>query len=187
MVTSMRRSLGHALSLVLILAMAFVFAGCANLTLISYKDFKSALEETVGLKKDEYAVDKNTTKSGYDIKYSVTATVGNCIYRFYEFDDGDDAVDYFEDYYDDFDEMFKEGDFEGSYQMSYSSGGGSGYVLLNGKSRSSSNIFNMYTNKVYGGIYFKDNTVIIVAAGSSKESDAASIDEFLKSIDYPKP
>ena len=49
--------------------------------------------------------------------------------------------------------------------------------------------FDMSSVQIYGGIYFKDNVIIMVSNANSKHkySDEALIDSFLDKIGYPKP
>ena len=164
-------------------SMMLSVAACANFNLLTYKEFKSALEESQNMEDDDYTVRKKGTYEGYDIKHSVAAIKGKCNFMFVEFDDQDDAVDYFEDVYDAFEDALKDEEFDGNYKKSYSESSVTGYILVDGKSEAAKFI----NGKCYGGIFLKENTVVVVMANSQKNSDIEKIDAMLDAIGYPKP
>lgn len=158
-------------------------AACANFNLLTYKEFKSALEESLEMDDDDYTVRKKGTYEGYEIKHSVAAIKGKCRYMFVEFDDQDDAVEYFEDVYDIFEDAIKDEEFDGNYKKAYSESSATGYILVDGKSDATKFI----DGKCYGGIFLKENTIVVVMANSQKSSDIEKIDAMLDAIGYPKP
>ena len=170
-------------SVALVGSMLMSVAGCASFNLISYKDFKKALEDAVNLDDDDIREYKNSTVDGNDTKHEIYATDGKCAYMFIEFDDADDAVDYFEDVYDEFEDTVKDDDFDGSYKKAYSESSQTGYILVNGDSDND----DFMDGKCYGGIFLKENTIVVVMANSQKSSDIEDIDAVLDAIGYPKP
>lgn len=180
----MKNFVKGAVSAVLAGSMMLSIAGCANFNLITYKDFKNALEEALEMDDDEYREYKNSSVSGSDTKHEVYANDGNCRYAFIEFDDAEDAFDYFEDIYDEFEDTIEDKDFDGNYKKGLVEGSSaSGYILVNGDSDNSEFI----DGKCYGGIFLKENTIVIVMANSNKSKDMDKIDAMLNAIGYPKP
>ena len=65
----------------------------------------------------------------------------------------------------------------------YSESGATGYILVDGDSDND----DFMDGKCYGGIFLKENTIVIVMANSNKSSDMEDIDAMLSAIGYPKP
>lgn len=173
------------LSAILVASMAFSLAGCSSVKAIDKKDFKNALKE---LKLDddmrEYKGD-DIEYYGYDeddIKYLARVWDDDQWYMFIQFEDTEAAHDYFEDeFYDDIMDVKEDKDFDGKLKTKLSKS--SGYIILKGESESD----DFMEGEVYGGIYFKNDVVVVALATSDKKSDIKDIDTFLKSIGYPKP
>jgi len=179
----MKKMTKGIISVVLAGSMMMSLAGCANFNLITYKDFKKALEDALDMDDDDIREYKNSSVDGNETKHEVYANDGKCRYAFIEFDDADDAVDYFEEVYDEFEDTLKDDDFDGSYKKAYNENAQTGYILLNGDSDND----DFMDGKVYGGVFLKENTIVIVMANSQKSSDMEDIDAMLSAIGYPKP
>lgn len=164
-------------------SMMMSIAGCASFNLITHKEFKSALEDALKLDDEDYTEYKNSTVNGNDTKHEVYAVDDKCRYAFIEFDEVEDAVDYFEDIYDEFEDTVNDKDFDGTYKKMYSESGATGYILVDGDSDND----DFMDGKCYGGIFLKENTIVIVMANSNKSSDMEDIDAMLSAIGYPKP
>lgn len=158
-------------------------AGCASFNQITHKEFKSALEDALKMDDGDYTEYKNSSVGGDDTKHEVYAVDGKCRYAFIEFEDVDDAKDYFEDIYDEFEDTIKDDDFKGSYKKAYSDSSATGYILVDGDSDND----DFMDGKCYGGIFLKENTIVVVMANSNKSSDMDDIDAMLSAIGYPKP
>lgn len=161
----------------LVATMLFCMVGCVSVKAVKKKDFKNALEDVADIDDDEYYEyhDYNS-----DIDYTVFAYEGNAYYDYSIYGDKDDALDAFEDIYDDFQDMKEDKDFDGSLRMGLS--GSTGYILFNGEADDRD-----YDGDMYGGIYLKDDVVIIVYAHSDRKSDIKVINAFLSAIGLPKP
>lgn len=164
--------------------MLFSLAGCANFKATDEKTFKNALEDVFDLEEDDdYYVYEDDDTWIDDCDTSIYAYDSDCYLVFLEFDDPEDAYDYFEDvYYDDFEDMIKDKDFDGRYKMSANEKSSTGYITFDGDADS-----DFADDDIYGGIYCKDGILVIAMAWSDKNSDKEDINEFLKAIGYPKP
>lgn len=158
--------------------MLFSMVGCANFKATDEKSFKKALEDELDLEEDEdYYVYESSDET------SIYAYKKNAVFAFIEFDDEDDAADYFEDYYyEDFEDMVKDKDFEGKYAMSYNEKSGTGYITFNGEADG-----DFADDDIYGGVYCKEGIIVVAMAYSDKSSDIDNVNAFLKAIGYPKP
>lgn len=167
------------MSAALIGSMLMSVAGCTSFNLIEYDDFAAALEEEVGLKEDDCRTGKNKKRNGYEMKRYIEGTKGtSTTFKYYEFKDEDDAVEFFEKQYDEFLDVIEDEDFEGSHKESFDEDSATGYILIDGEADNSS---------VYGGIYLKENTYITVATTGSQDKDRDRVDAVLSAIGYPKP
>lgn len=95
-------------------------------------------------------------------------------------DDIDDAAEEFEDLYDEFVDGIEDEGFDGN--VSYDIGDGYGYVLLDGTIRSE-----YYDEHVYGGIYWAENTMLIVSTEGDSSSSREDVDALLNALGYPTP
>lgn len=165
--------------------MLFSLVGCANFKATDKKSFENALEDVLDLEEqDDYWEYEDEDTWIDDCDTVVYAYDGDCYYSFYEFDDPEDAADFFEDnYYDDFEDMIKDGDFEGKHVMSYNEKNSTGYITFSGESDSD----DFFDDDIYGGVYCKDGIVVVAIAASDKKSDIEDVNAFLKAIGYPKP
>lgn len=161
----------------LVATMLFCMVGCVSVKAVKKKDFKNALEDVADFDDDEYYEYDDYDS---DIDYTVFAYEGNAYYDYSIYGDEDDALDAFEDIYDDFQDMKEDKDFDGSLRMGLS--GSTGYILFNGEADGRD-----YDGDMYGGIYLKDDVVIIVYAHSDRKSDIKDINAFLSAIGLPKP
>ena len=164
--------------------MLFSMVGCANFKATTEKDFKKALEDELDLEEDDdYYVYEDDYTWIDDCDTAIYAYKKNAVFAFYEFDDPEDAADYFEDvYYDDFEDMIKDKDFDGKYAMSYNEKAATGYITFNGDADS-----DFADDDIYGGVYCKDGILVVAMAYSDKSSDIDNVNAFLKAIGYPKP
>lgn len=102
------------------------------------------------------------------------------LYEFISFEDTESAHDYFnEEWYEDYSEAKKDKDLDGTMKDSLSKT--SGYIILDVESDSK----DLGKGNIYGGIYFADNTVVIVMGMDASKSSKKEIDSFLESIEYP--
>ncbi|MCR4688212.1 MAG: hypothetical protein K5745_01525 [Saccharofermentans sp.] len=156
--------------------------GCANLKLIDDEDvIFDALDEAVGIDEDDCSTYKDSSVDGSDTEYEIYAYDKDCTYIYIRFEDEEDAMDYFEDFYDDFQDAKEDKDLEGSYRTSLT--GSSGYIVINGESKSD----DLFDSEIYGGFYVKDNVFIAAYTLSDKDSKIDNIKSFLGAIGYPKP
>ena len=171
-------------SVLLIGSMALSVAGCAGFSAITARDYKSAIKAVTDLKSSDIRVEEDTRVNKLDARTTLRAQDGKCYYGFIEFEDTEDATDYFEDeIYDTFIDMIEDKDFDGNYRETYSKSAATGYVLVDGEGDAD----NDFKGEIYGGIYLKDNTVVIAMATSGKNKDKDKIDAVLDQISYPKP
>ncbi|SCW57528.1 hypothetical protein SAMN02910456_01934 [Ruminococcaceae bacterium YRB3002] len=158
-------------------------AGCVSFEQISNKEFKKALTGAGKIDEEEITEVKDATYEGADLKRKIIASDGKCLYSYMEFDDKDDAFDAFKDIYDDFGDAVDDDDFDGKYSKGISESSYSGYLLVDGDSDDK----DFVDGKCYGGIYYKEDTIVIVMANSQKTKDKDKIDAVLDAIGYPKP
>lgn len=174
------------LSAILVATMALSLVGCSSMKAIGKKDFKNALKE-LKLDDDMREIEEESDLEWYgydddDIEYYASAYDDEQYYLFIQFEDTEAAHDYFEDeFYDDVMDMKEDKDFDGKLKTKLSKS--SGYIILNGESDSKG----FGKGDIYGGIYFKDNVIVVALANSNKKSDIKDINAFLKAIGYPKP
>ena len=161
----------------LVATMLFCMVGCVNVKAVNKKDFKNALEDVADIDDDEYYEYDDFDS---DIDYTIYAYDSDAYYDYSIYGDEDDALDAFEDIYDEFQDMKDDKDFDGSLRMGLS--GSTGYILFNGEADGS-----VFDDEVYGGIYLKDDVVIMVYAYSDSKSDIKDINAFLSAIGLPKP
>ena len=161
----------------LVATMLFCMVGCVNVKAVNKKDFKNALEDVADIDDDEYYEYDDFDS---DIDYTIYAYDSDAYYDYSIYGDEDDALDAFEDIYDEFQDMKDDKDFDGSLRMGLS--GSTGYILFNGEADGS-----VFDDEVYGGIYLKDDVVIMVYALSDSKSDIKDINAFLSAIGLPKP
>ena len=58
-----------------------------------------------------------------------------------------------------------------------------GYILVNGESHSD----DFFDDDIYGGIFCKEDVVVIVIVRSDRDRDIDTVNEFLSAIGYPHP
>lgn len=167
-------------------AMLFSFTGCGtSFSATDKKTFESALEDKdiLDLDDDEYSSQKGDDLYGVDGCTRDIWYYGDDFYIEYrEFDETEDAYDYFEDCYDDFEDDMDDENFEGSSKSKISDT--TGYIILDGEGDDGDFVGD---DDIYGGLYFKDNTVVYVLVRSDKDKDQDKVDDFLDAIGYPKP
>ena len=98
-------------------------------------------------------------------------------YWIFAYDNAADAKNAFEGFYNSKVDEVDAQNYEGSSKYAYS--GNEGYILFNGSQQG------RYYE--YGGLFFKDNTVVYVMAKEDKTSLRNEVDKFLKTIGYPLP
>jgi len=171
-------------SVLLIGSMALSVAGCAGFSAITARDYKSAIKAVTDLKSSDISIEDDTVVNKKDARTTLRAKEGDCYYGFIEFEEIDDATDYFEDeVYDSFLDMIEDKDFDGNYRETYSKSAATGYVLVDGEGEAEGD----FKGDVYGGVFLKDNTIVIAMAKSGKNKDKDKIDAVLDQISYPKP
>ena len=174
---------------VLVCATLFSFTGCSSFKAIEDEDvFFDALDDAVGIDKDETTHAKNTTVGGDKAEYVITAKDGDNTYIYIRYKDEDDAMDYFEDMYDDFQDLCKDKDFKGSHSASLSKK--KGYVTFNGDVESGSKIGSRYLSQdteIFGGVYVNKNVYIEVYSIEGSKRDKEKATAFLKQLGFPKP
>ena len=171
----MKKFVKSLVSTMLIGSMLFSFAGCSvKFDAVKAKDFKKALEDAMDIDDDDY--------SDYDWDDSRNIWYYHKDIRidYYQFDDADDAYDYFEDLYDEWEDTLDDGDFDGKHKEKFKDDATSGYILLNGESDND----DFYEGDIYGGIYFVDDIIIIAVCRSDKQKDMDKIDALLDAIGY---
>lgn len=175
------RKIKSILAVVLVACMMLSVASCAKSVKKVDKDkFEAALEK-VKIDDDDLYENKNGTRDGYDYDRTISAYDGNCIYVYIEFEDADECKEYFDDeIYDEFEDLKKDKDFDGKLQMH--TGAHSGYVIFNGEADGDD-----VDGDVYGGIYFRDNVLVMVMCYSDKKSDIEDIQTVLKALGLPRP
>ncbi len=174
----MKKFVRSIVSVVLLGSMALSFAGCAKkIEPVKKNDFKDALEESFDIDDDDYSEyewDDYTDIYYYDHDYYV---------EMYQYDDADDALDKFEDAYDDFQDMLDDKEFKGRHKAVFNEKGGYGYITFSGESDSD----DFFDDDIHGGIYWADDTIIIVVVTSDKDKYTENIDAMIKALGYPKP
>ena len=103
----------------------------------------------------------------------------------YGFAGWSDAYDYATNanahFYDDYQDMMDDKDFEGRTSSRLTDT--EGYILLNGECDGDG----IFDDDIYGGIYCKEDVVVIVLVRSDRDRDIDTINEFLRAIGYPHP
>lgn len=162
------------------------------------KDFKNALEDVLDLDDDDYNSVANPTSiysysyvspfldgmdllDEYEIAMDIEYSDGDDHYYFMEFDDEEDALEFFEDtFYDAFQDVIKDKDFEGKYFTYLDEE--MGYVIVHGESDSD----DFFDDDIVGGFFVKDGVFVAVYTLSDKDSHIEDINAFLEAIGYPK-
>ena len=172
------KALRSAVALILVGSTAMSLAGCSKkIEALSKKDFKNAIEEALDLDDDDLA--GLSTSDPVNIWYYE----GKYFIDYYQYEDADDAEERFEDWYDDYEDMIEDKDFEGRHSGVYNENGGYGYILLNGEADDD----HFGEDTVYGGIYWADDTFLIILAQSDKDKYVDGINALLAELGYPKP
>lgn len=112
-------------------------------------------------------------------------------FAYYEFDDNNDAMQFFEDrYYDSFVDVYEDNDFDGycEYELNGERGDYAGYITLNGEFDEPQYDYTYdYLNEVYGGFYIKGNVVVAVFSRSDSLRRTDVIDQFLGQLGLSLP
>lgn len=174
------KSFKKFMSVALVASMALSFTGCGkSFKAINKKDFEKGLK-AIKLDDDmlEYEDESVSSFLYDDAEYAAMATDDDQMYMFIEFEDEEAAKECFEEeFYEDLEDALEDEEFDGkeSHKLKKTSG----YIIINGD--------NEEEGDVYGGIYLKDNIMVVALAHSTKKSDKKDVDAFLKEIGYPKP
>ena len=168
------------ISVALLGAMAFSIAGCGkNYQVVSKKDFTNALEDVCDLDEDDW-YDYTTYYSHSE--HDIDCYDGDFHYEWIQFDSNSHAMDFFEDhFYDDYEDMMDDKDFDGRTSSRLTDT--EGYILLNGECDGDGT----FDDDLYGGIYCKEDVVVIVLVRSDRDRDIETVNEFLSAIGYPHP
>ena len=169
------------------------FTGCSGFKVISdEKVFFDALDNSVGIEKNDTVHDKNTSYNGDKVEYLIYACDGDNFYTYMRFKKADDAMDMFDDFYQDFEDIKEDEEFEGSNTMSESKT--RGYVIFNGEAESDSALGFYHMNQyffedsdLFGGVYVNDNVYIEAYSVNGSKRDKEKIMTFLKALGFPKP
>lgn len=171
-------------AILLIVSMAFIFSGCffksANAT-----KFTDKLQEVFGATEKDYS-SKTFTADTTPITgcTRVITYFGREVSTTYiEFDNSQNAYNYFTIYYENFEDIFEADGYSGSFKKG--SSGSRGYVYLDGNistAFASSSKFGL--GSVYGGVYYQGNVVVLVVTHGSVDSRIHTSD-FLDAIGYP--
>lgn len=157
-----------------------------NFSNVTEAQFTAVLEDELGLEEDyDFYVDHTPGDIDYyEFDAMVQGTSGSCYFAYIEFVDEEEATEYFEDeVYDVIDDMIYDNDFDGDYSMNFNYREYAGYVTVDGYSYSDDFLY----GDVYGGVYLKDNILVLVMANSDDESSRSAIDTLLRDIGYPMP
>ena len=149
--------------------------GLGGLAKISASDFEEVLLGCSDLDEDDI-----DSYDGSMYSYVTYYYDDYCIIC-YEFEDADEAHDYFDDTYEDYLDMIDDGDFEGNHSAYIDDT--CGYILMDGETFT----YDFYDDDVYGGIYQTDNVYVIIITTSHDQSKENTIDQILNAIGYPKP
>lgn len=171
------------LSIAMAGVMMMSLAGCKKIAYIDDEDdFIDALEDVADIDEDDCYIREDFENEGYDVEISVSASDGKLNYGYLRFEDADDAAEYFEDeMYDEFRDVVDDGDFDGKYKMKFTSS--EGYILMNGEEDGDE----FLGGDVYGGIFLKNDVIIVVLSSSTKEKNTSKVDEFLRALGLPTP
>lgn len=198
----------RAIASALVLSMVVPMAGCKKEKKVSFeaikaKDVINALEDMDceetgwgGYWGDPFEYyDTNDDHSCFDANsYNYDRVIAgrledNTLVVYYEFDDEDDAYDYFtEVIYEEFEDLNDDDGFDGDVLLKESEG--FGYVLINAETDDVELIVgdtsynNDYDFEGYcGGVYYVDNMVLIVM--NYDDCDVDEVTEFLDLLEYP--
>jgi len=158
-----------------------------NFKAVKDTDFENALCKVLGINtNDIYVVEDDY----YD--KSISYSADDQVYSLSIYDDPEDAAWDFEDMYDEFYWEFDDEEYEGTYQYYYDEEGGIGYILFNGQSDFVGDTGYIDGLYLYGGLYLKDDTLVMVLSYDVKPQDADSdnvkdLNAFLNEIGYPLP
>ncbi len=168
------------ISVALLGAMALSIAGCGkNYQVVSKKDFIDALEEVCDLDEDDW-YDYTTYYSHSE--HDIDCYDGDFHYEWIQFDSNAHAMDFFEDrFYENYEDMMDDKDFDGRTSSRLTDE--EGFILVNGESHSD----DFFDDDIYGGIFCKEDVVVIVIVRSDRDRDIETINDFLSAIGYPKP
>lgn len=174
----MKKVLTNVVSVILIASMGLSVSGCAGkIKPVAKKDFKKALEESFDIDDDDYTDYKG---SDYD---NVWYVEHDYYVEYYQFDDEDDAMDMFDEFYDRYEDMVDDKDFKGRHRSVVNDKKAYGYILLKGESDDD----DFFDGDIYGGIYWVDDTIIIVLVSSDKDKYVDNITAMIRALGYPKP
>ena len=157
-----------------------------NYTNVSESRFISVLEDELGMEEscDILVFDEPGDIDYYEYDTFVSGIYGPCFFAYVEFTDEEEASDFFEDrIYDVFDDMIDDNDFDGDHNMNFNYREYAGYVTVDGYSYSDEFMY----GDLYGGVYCKDNIVVMVMANSDEASYREDVDNVLREIGYPLP
>ncbi|MBO4637138.1 MAG: hypothetical protein J5685_08350 [Clostridiales bacterium] len=172
--------LRSAVTFLLAGAMMMSLAGCAKkIEPLKAKDFKDALENALDVDEDEYLEIDN------DNVEVVMYSEGKYVMLYRQYDDEDDAADWFEDTLDDFEDAVDDKDFTGRHRQVYNENGGYGYILFNGENEGSGEL--MGDGHIYGGIYWAEDTIVYIFCASDKDKYIDGVNAVLRELGYPRP
>ena len=149
--------------------------GLGGFAKISASDFETVLADCSDIDEDDidtYEGSMYTMVTYYYDDYCIL---------YYEYDDEEDAADYFEDTYEDYLDMIEDGGFEGNHSEYMDDT--CGYILIDGESFTD----NFLDDDLYGGIYYAENTYLIILTTSHDQNKENTIDQILNAIGYPNP
>ncbi len=184
----MRTKSREVLASILLLTIALSVGACKKkvktFEKVSRQEFSKALDG-IDVHADEIMVfEDNDPLStvmddhfGEGSKYALIAQKNGILFSYIEYSSADFAHYYIDSYFGDHNNLSRDKRKEECEIKLFDD---YGYILID---------FEKYGIQFYGGIYQKDNTVIVVSNDNSEHvySDKALIDMFLDLINYPKP
>ncbi|MBO4636575.1 MAG: hypothetical protein J5685_05440 [Clostridiales bacterium] len=169
-------------------AMMLSMAGCSSVKIEkkSMKDFESAVEDNTEIDLNEYSYDNCENLYFYNDWYYID---------YFEFNDADEAEDAYDDAFDSFSSNKDHNDYSGSSRNL--STNDYKYFLFNGEIDGSGffaplsdeyeSIAGSIDGDVYGGVYWVEDTVIVVMVRSHESDDKGYINAILSDLGYPHP
>ena len=149
------------------------------------KDFPGTASERLGISEDdinEYDPSEMHNDHAFEGAYYVCAGSDMPAIECAVYDDPDEARETFEEYYSNFNEQFNEDNFDGDYECFFEDD--QGYIVIDG-SNSGTRIFGdrFATGDVYAGVYFEDNTVIVIMPRN--DVDNSTVEDVISDLGLP--
>ena len=149
------------------------------------KDFPGTASERLGISEDdinEYDPSEMHNSHAFEGSYYICGGSDLPAIECAVYDDPDEARETFEEYYSNFNEQFNEDNFDGDYECFFEDD--QGYIVIDG-SNSGTHIFGdpFATGEVYAGVYFEDNTVIVIRPRN--DVDNSTVEDVISDLGLP--